>query len=169
MANIFKIKIFNKEYSIQTEESEEYTKELAATLNKKLYDIVQGTSHMTPVDGAVLVALDCLDRSLKTDIDIDKIRGQIKDYVDDAAKSAEKLKSANEEISMLTAKIARLEDELREANRLLNRQGLSRQGTKQKFNPDYDRYTKNVNEPKGDKTTFVPTKNGQTSFFNKDK
>lgn len=169
MANIFKIKIFNKEYSIQTEESEEYTKELAATLNKKLYDIVQGTSHMTPVDGAVLVALDCLDRSLKTDIDIDKIRGQIKDYVDDAAKSAEKLKSANEEISILTAKIARLEDELREANRLLNRQGLSRQGTKQKFNPDYDRYTKNVNEPKGDKTTFVPTKNGQTSFFNKDK
>ncbi len=169
MANIFKIKIFNKEYNIQTEESEEYTKKLADTLNKKLYEIVQGTSQMTPVDGAVLVALDCLDRSLKTDIDIDKIRGQIKDYVDDAAKSAEKLKSANEEISMLTAKIARLEDELREANRLLNRQGLSRQGTKQKFNPDYDRYTKNVNEPKGDKTTFVPTKNGQTSFFNKDK
>lgn len=169
MANIFKIKIFNKEYNIQTEESEEYTKKLADTLNRKLYEIVQGTSQMTPVDGAVLVALDCLDRSLKTDIDIDKIRGQIKDYVDDAAKSAEKLKSANEEISMLTAKIARLEDELREANRLLNRQGLSRQGTKQKFNPDYDRYTKNVNEPKGDKTTFVPTKNGQTSFFNKDK
>ncbi len=169
MANIFKIKIFNKEYNIQTEESEEYTKKLADTLNRKLYEIVQGTSQMTPVDGAVLVALDCLDRSLKTDIDIDKIRGQIKDYVDDAAKSAEKLKSANEEISMLTAKIARLEDELREANRLLNRQGLSRQGTKQKFNPDYDRYTKNVNEPKGDKTSFVPTKNGQTSFFNKDK
>ncbi len=167
MAEIYKIKIFNKEYNIQTEETAEYTQKLADTLNKKLYDIVQGMSQMTPLDGAVLVALDCLDRSLKADIVIDKIRGQIKEYVDDAAASAEKLRAANEEISKLTAKIVRLEDELQEANRLLNRQGLSRQGLKQKSNPDYERYTKNVNEPKGDKTTFVPTKNGQTSFFNK--
>ncbi len=169
MADVYKIKIFNKEYSIQTEESEEYTKKLAETLNKKLSEIVQGISNMTPLDGAVLVALDCLDRSLKTDIDIDKIRGQIKEYVDDAAISAEKLKKADEEISKLTAKIATLEDKLEDANRLLARQGASRQGIKQKSNPDYERYTKNVNEPKGDKTTFVPTKNGQTSFFNKDK
>ena len=140
---------------------------MADTLNNKLSAIVRGTSQMTPIDGAVLVALDCLDRSLKTDIDIDKIRGQIKEYVDDAARSAEKLREADEKISKLTAKIANLEDELAEAKRLLNRQGLSRQGIKQKSNPDYDRYTKNVNEPKGDKTTFVPTKNGQTSFFNK--
>ncbi len=167
MAQVYKIKIFNKEYNIQTAESEEYTQRLADTLNKKLSEIVQGMSQMTPLDGAVLVALDCLDRSLKADIDIDKIRGQIKEYVDDAAESAEKLREANEEISKLTAKIAKLEDELSEANRLLNRQGLSRQGVKQKSNPDYERYTKNVNEPKGDKTTFVPTKNGQTSFFNK--
>ena len=167
MAQVYKIKIFNKEYNIQTAESEEYTQRLADTLNKKLSEIVQGMSNMTPLDGAVLVALDCLDRSLKADIDIDKIRGQIKEYVDDAAKSAEKLREANEEISKLTAKIAKLEDELSDANRLLNRQGLSRQGVKQKSNPDYERYTKNVNEPKGDKTTFVPTKNGQTSFFNK--
>ena len=169
MADVYKIKIFNKEYSIQTEESEEYTKKLAETLNKKLSEIVQGISNMTPLDGAVLVALDCLDKSLKTDIDIDKIRGQIKEYVDDAAISAEKLKKADEEISKLTAKIATLEDKLEDANRLLARQGTSRQGIKQKSNPDYERYTKNVNEPKGDKTTFVPTKNGQTSFFNKDK
>lgn len=167
MAQVYKIKIFNKEYNIQTAESEEYTQRLADTLNKKLSEIVQGMSQMTPLDGAVLVALDCLDRSLKADIDIDKIRGQIKEYVDDAAESAEKLREANEEISKLTAKIAKLEDELSEANRLLNRQGLSRQSVKQKSNPDYERYTKNVNEPKGDKTTFVPTKNGQTSFFNK--
>lgn len=167
MAQVYKIKIFNKEYNIQTAESEEYTQRLADTLNKKLSEVVQGMSNMTPLDGAVLVALDCLDRSLKADIDIDKIRGQIKEYVDDAANSAEKLKLANEKISKLTAKIAKLEDELSEANRLLNRQGLSRQGVKQKSNPDYERYTKNVNEPKGDKTTFVPTKNGQTSFFNK--
>lgn len=167
MAEIYKIKIFNKEYNIQTEESEEYTQKLADTLNKKLYEIVQGISQMTPLDGAVLVALDCLDRSLKAEIDIDKIRGQIKEYIDHAANTSEKLRAANEEISKLTAKIAKLEDELEEANRLLNRQGLSRQGVKQKANPDYDRYTKNVNEPKGDKTTFVPTKNGQTSFFNK--
>lgn len=167
MAQVYKIKIFNKEYNIQTAESKEYTQRLADTLNKKLSEVVQGMSNMTPLDGAVLVALDCLDRSLKADIDIDKIRGQIKEYVDDAANSAEKLKLANEKISKLTAKIAKLEDELSEANRLLNRQGLSRQGVKQKSNPDYERYTKNVNEPKGDKTTFVPTKNGQTSFFNK--
>lgn len=169
MADVYKIKIFNKEYSIQTEESEEYTKKLADTLNKKLSEIVQGISQMTPVDGAVLVALDCLDRSLKADINIDKIRGQIKDSVDEAAGYAEQLKEAKEEISKLTAKIAKLEDELEEANRLLTRQGASRQAAKQKSNPDYERYTKNVNEPKGDKTTFVPTKNGQTSFFNKDK
>lgn len=167
MAQIYKIKIFNKEYSIQTEETEEYTKQLASTLNQKLSEIVQGMTQMTPVDGAVLVALDCLDRSLKAEINIDKIRGQIKDYVDDAAKSAEKLKEADEEISKLRAKIVKLEDELSEADRLLNRQGTSRQASKAKTNPDYDRYTKNVNEPKGDKTTFVPNKNGQTSFFNK--
>ena len=167
MAQIYKIKIFNKEYSIQTEETEEYTKQLASTLNQKLSEIVQGMTQMTPVDGAVLVALDCLDRSLKAEINIDKIRGQIKDYVDDAAKSAEKLKEADEEISKLRAKIVKLEDELSEADRLLNRQGTSRQASKAKTNPDYDRYTKNVNEPKGDQTTFVPYKNGQTSFFNK--
>ncbi len=169
MAEVYRIKIFNKEYSIQTEESEEYTKKLADTLNKKLSEIVQGISNMTPVDGAVLVALDCLDRSLKADINIDKIRGQIKDSVDEATKYAEQLKESNEEISKLTAKIVKLEDELKEANRLLNRQGASRQTVKQKPNPEYERYTKNVNEPKDDKTTFVPDKNGQTSFFNKDK
>ena len=51
--NTYRIKIFNKELNITTDQTLEYTQALADRLNEKLSEIVSGVGNMTLTDAAV--------------------------------------------------------------------------------------------------------------------
>lgn len=111
MANRVKVFINGKEYIIETEESEEYTRSLAKKLSDRLSSAMKGTS-ISLVDASILVSLDCLDETLKQSANMDNIRAQVKDYVDDAGEARLKLDEAQRELRSLKAKVSALEKEI---------------------------------------------------------
>ena len=77
--NTYKIKIFNRELNITTDQTLEYTQALADKLNQKLSELTQGVGNLTLNDAAILVSLDCLDRAVKSEESAQSIRHQIKE------------------------------------------------------------------------------------------
>ena len=114
MANKVKIKVCGKEYLVSSEDPSEYTLRLAEALDRKIRALGAKFSGMSITDCAVLTALDCLDELYKANQNIDNIRSQIKDYVDDAGRARTQSASAQREIKMLQERVAQLEKELRE-------------------------------------------------------
>lgn len=107
--NTYRIKIFNKELNITTDQTLEYTQALADRLNEKLSEIVSGVGNMTLTDAAVLVSLDCLDKAVRSDESAQNIRQQIKTYADDASKARQELANKESEIEKLQKRIKELE------------------------------------------------------------
>ncbi len=89
--NNYRIKIFNRELNITTDETLEYTQALADRLNEKLAEIVSGVGNLTLTDATVLVSLDCLDKAVRSEESAQNIRQQIKAYADDASKARQQV------------------------------------------------------------------------------
>ncbi len=85
--NKVKVKIYNREYTLQTDESPDYTLKLANQLDTQLTEMISSRMAASVVDAAILIALSALDEAQKVNDNIDNIRTQIKDYVDDAGKA----------------------------------------------------------------------------------
>ncbi|MBR6046428.1 MAG: cell division protein ZapA [Ruminococcus sp.] len=107
------VKIFNREYKLLTDESKEYTAELAAALNHRLEDLLKGKSTLTVQDGAALIALEACDDLYKTRTNLENIRSQIKVYFDDAANAKARAEAAEKEAAALKERIAQLEKEIK--------------------------------------------------------
>lgn len=114
MANTYKVTICGKEYTLTSEDSKEYTLKLAALLDKRIRDMKARFSSLSITDCAVLTALDCMDELAQSNKNIDNIRSQIKDYVDDANRARTQSNSSQREIKQLKERIATLEKELKE-------------------------------------------------------
>jgi len=107
--NKVKVKIYNREYNLQTEEAQEYTKSLAKKLDSQIVQMMTGGAAVSLVDASVLVALSSLDECQKANDNIDNIRTQIKDYVDDAGDARLKCDELQKEIRALKQRISELE------------------------------------------------------------
>lgn len=110
--NTYRIKIFNRELNITTDETFEYTRALADRLNAKLSEITSGIGNLTLNDAAVLVSLDCLDKAVKSEESAENIRQQIKEYADDASAARQQVLEKENEIAKLTSRIKELEEKL---------------------------------------------------------
>lgn len=105
MINRVKVKIYNREYSLQTEETAEYTLSLAKQLDSQIVGMMTGKQATSLVDASVLVALSALDECQKLKDTVDNIRTQIKDYVDDAGEARLKCDELQRENRALKAQI----------------------------------------------------------------
>ncbi|MBQ8108092.1 MAG: cell division protein ZapA [Ruminococcus sp.] len=114
MANKVTVTVCGKGYTLSGEETPEYTAKLAEVLDKKIKSMKTKFSSLSITDCAVLTALDCMDQLAKANQNIDNIRSQIKDYVDDAGRARNQANNSQREIRMLEEKVASLEKELRE-------------------------------------------------------
>lgn len=110
--NRVKVKIYNRDYTLQTDETPEYTALLAGKLDSQIVSMMTGKQAVSLVDASVLVALSALDDCQKANDNIDNIRTQIKDYVDDAAEArlkadelAKENKALREEVSKLKSRV----------------------------------------------------------------
>ena len=86
MLNRLKVIICGKEYMLQTEEAPSYVYGLAKLLEKKINDISSGNNSISPYSAAIMVALSTLDDLSKAQANVDSIRAQAKEYVDEAGK-----------------------------------------------------------------------------------
>ena len=129
MKNKLKVNIYNRTYNLLSEESQEYTNKLALVINSKIKGMMKAIPSLSVQDAAVLTALDCLDELSKANQNIENIRTQIKDYVDDAGRARSQADEAQKEIRELQEQLeARTvvkrepEDEVINANELLSQE-----------------------------------------------
>lgn len=111
--NRIRIVLCGKEFTIQTDESATYVKQLADALNQKVDDfILQNGAEVSVSSACMLVALGLMDDCSKAGSDKDNLRKQVIDYLEEATRSRteimelkkqlEELKQQNE---MLTVKL----------------------------------------------------------------
>ena len=99
--NKVRISICGKEFSLQTEESAGYMKELAKILDSKIRDFMEKNSGVDLTSAAILIGLSVLDDSFKTNSDIDNIRAQITGYAAETAEARGKIEELQETIHTL--------------------------------------------------------------------
>ncbi len=97
------VRIFNRDYRLITDESKEYTADLASALNRRLAELLSGKSTLSAQDGAALIALEACDDLFKTRSNLENIRSQIKVYFDDATKAKARADAAEKECAELRA------------------------------------------------------------------
>ena len=114
-----KIKIFlaGKEYTIQTDESVTYVKQIAETLDSKIDEFMQQNDAVSITSACMLVSLGLLDDCMKASSDKDNLRKQVIDYLEEATQARteimelkKQLDALQQENEMLVVKLAASSD-----------------------------------------------------------
>ena len=111
------ITICGKEYTLQTDEQPIYVKQLAARLDQKISGMMAENDSLSLSSAAILVGLSLMDDSNKTTSNIDNIRSEIRNYVEEAGRARAEADSYKKIIEEKDQMIEALNTEL-ELNRL---------------------------------------------------
>lgn len=87
MNNRVKLEIRGITYFVNTDESTEYTEELAREIDERLAAILKGGSFISMTQAAVLVALEKSDELYKAKQELETLKTQVNDYLEDSAKA----------------------------------------------------------------------------------
>ena len=96
-ANKVKMTIMGTDYTVIAEDDVQYVHALGKELDAKMDGIVKANKHLSVTQAAVLAALDYADESKKATATADRLREQIKDYLDDASSAKSKADVARHE------------------------------------------------------------------------
>lgn len=107
------VRLFNRDYNLITEESKEYTNQLAAALNRRMEEMTGGKSTLSVQDAAALIALETFDTLHKLRVNQENIRSQIKVYFDDANQAKARAEAAEKENAELKQKLEQLQKEIK--------------------------------------------------------
>ena len=87
MNNRVKLEIRGVTYFVNTDESPEYTEELAREIDERLGEILKGGSFISMTQAAVLVALEKTDELYKNRQELESLKDQVNGYLEDSAKA----------------------------------------------------------------------------------
>ena len=104
--------IAGSSYTFVTDESESYMRDLGANFDQEMRKLMENPRISTTM-AAVMVALKCMDDLKKSEASADNLRAQMKNYMDDSARTRNDTASMRREMEMKDDKIRRLEDENR--------------------------------------------------------
>ncbi len=110
--NKVKITICGKEYSLQTDERPAYVQQLAGRLDHKITEMMENNDTLSLSSAAILVGLSLMDDSYKTTSDMDNIRGEIRNYVEEAGTARAEADSLRRELEEREREIETLKTEL---------------------------------------------------------
>lgn len=102
--NRIKIVLSGKEYTIQTEESSSYVKQLAEALDAKIDDYMSQNDSISVTSACMLVALGLMDDSIKAASDKENLRKQVIDYLEEATKARTEIMEMKKELEALKQK-----------------------------------------------------------------
>lgn len=85
--NKVRVNIAGVTYSLITDETAEYTNELAAEIDEKMKEMQGANPFMSTNQAAVLVAIEFADKAKKAEAAAEGYRDQIKDYLKDASEA----------------------------------------------------------------------------------
>ena len=102
MEKVYTVRIANKELSLYSSETEEYTQSIARDVDERIKEIIGDNLSVSVVNAALLVAMDYCDEVNKLKEGAENMRTQLKSYMDetnralaerdDARRLADKLK-----------------------------------------------------------------------------
>lgn len=113
MLNRLKVVLCGKEYVLQTEDAPSYVYQLAKTLEKRISDITEANHRVSVHSAVMMVALSTMDELTKANTNIEVIRSQVKEYVDEAGKVRMERDAVMREVDVLRAKVEQLENSLK--------------------------------------------------------
>lgn len=112
MENRVKVRIIGREYTLGTDDTPEYTLELARELDSRMNKMLAESKTLSGIDVAILSALNAMDEASKASSNADNIRLQLGEYVTSADKAHQRYESAKKEIAALKKRIEELETKL---------------------------------------------------------
>ncbi len=99
MVNKVRVNIAGTPYAIATTDSEKYITSLAKKLDEDITKLLDENENLSVTKAAVFCAMDYLDEYKKSTGSAENMRGQIQDYIADAARAKlaeDKAKAENE-------------------------------------------------------------------------
>ena len=107
-ANRVKLTICGANYVIVSEDEESYVQELGTRLDEDMNELMTKNQAISVTGAAVLKALDYLDELRKATMSADNMRGQVRAYLEDAAKARLATQEAQQEIARLRRQIEQM-------------------------------------------------------------
>lgn len=101
-----KLEICGSSYIVSTNDSADYLQGLADRLDGDIQKVMQTSSNSSVVSAAIITALGYLDEETKTRQAADNMRGQIQDYLEDAAKAKLAAEEARREVERLRRELS---------------------------------------------------------------
>lgn len=103
-----KLIIANEEYNISTDNDLDYVAQLGEELNRRITDIISGSSRISVTQAAILTALEYADVAKKGETTSENLRGQIQEYLEDAARARTDAEIAKRELERVSKELAAL-------------------------------------------------------------
>lgn len=100
MKNRFLVTVAGHEYTLISDEAEEYVRSVAASVDSEVSEIMK-TAHLSISHAAILTALNTADKTRKALDSADHLREQVKTYLDETQKLKSELAEARREINRL--------------------------------------------------------------------
>lgn len=105
MANRIKVQVLGNSYFITTDRTEEQMHRIEAELNEQLQAILDTRPSLSVVDALVVLSLNLMDQLSGSEESTDRMREQLTQYLEDAARARMELDSAQREIDRLTKQL----------------------------------------------------------------
>lgn len=109
--NKVRFNICGSQYVVSTSEEDAYVQSLAERLDHDMEEIMSTTTSASVTMAAVVTALDYLDEMQKASSSAEKLRGQIKGYLEDAASARLAAENARKEAESLRREVQRLKEQ----------------------------------------------------------
>lgn len=103
MKNKILVQICDKEYSIITEELEDYVKTLAREITKMIDNTAYKNLRTSKIDATMITCLELCDKIHKLTDDNDNMRREIKSYIDEIGKLSKKVAAFERQKSAKTS------------------------------------------------------------------
>ncbi len=117
--NRVKIDIAGTRFTVISAESEEYTRTVADRLNAEITAVRRAAPGLSANSAVMLAALNLCDNLTKSEEDTDRLRQQIKDYLNEAAKYRSAFEETERENQKLKKDIEVLRKRLGEKAKLV--------------------------------------------------
>jgi cell division protein ZapA len=106
MENRITVSICGTDYTVTAQESPSYMEKVAALVDARMGEIM-ATGRVSRVDAAVLAAMNIADEMFKQQSSSENLRGQLKEYADEAGKAKAEASEAKRELFKLQQQLSK--------------------------------------------------------------